>query len=119
MLPSLSEKDLQPYFNKEELIRQAALQLQKDMAIIGEEITFTRIPISFDELLSQTEPLIKKLFQSRHERLVQLLYRIDVNENFVAEAVVSGGEMAGRITRLILLRELQKVVMRESYEKRK
>jgi hypothetical protein len=117
MLPTLSEKDLGPYFSKEELIRQTAVQLQKDVESLGEGLEFSRFPVSYDELYTCSLPLIRKLSLTRQEKLFQLLYRIDVSEEQVAEAITSGGEISERITRLILLRELQKVVIRTFYSK--
>jgi hypothetical protein len=69
----------------------------------------------FSELFSQTEPFIRKLIATHYEKLLQLLYRIDVNEKLIAEAVNEGKNISGEITRLILYRELQKVVIRNYY----
>jgi energy-converting hydrogenase A subunit M len=116
-LPTLSEKDLSPYFSKADIIRQTAEQLNKDLAQVGEEVSFTgNTATAYAELFSQVEPLIRKMLSSRQETLMQLLYRIDVNEQHMAGAIQSGGEIAGKITQLILLRELQKVVIRNFYK---
>ena len=117
-LPSLTEKDLLPYFYRTDLIRQAAEQLRKDLEQFGEEIIYSGDPAkAYDELFSQTRPFILKLVQRNYEKLLQLLYRIDVNEKLVAEIVNSGEDIASGLTRLILFRELQKVVIRNLYSK--
>ena len=112
MLPSLTEKDLSPYFNREDLILQAAEQLKKDLAQHGFDIEYGRDHLHiFSELFMQTEPFIRKLISTHYEKLLQLLYRIDVSEELIARAVNEGGNISEEITRLILYRELQKVVI--------
>lgn len=118
MLPSLDEKDLSPYFNRPELIRQAAEQLKKDLAQAGVEITFSgNVFGAYDELFGQTEPVIRKFMEGAREKLMQLLYRIDISEKMLGEILANEKDAAARLTRLILFRELQKVVIRNFYGK--
>lgn len=115
-LPQLTEKDLSPYFDRADLIRQAAEQLKKDLEPFGLEITLPQNMLStYDELFAQTEPFIKRLINTHFEKLLQLLYRIDVQEKLVKEAVERSEQVSHAITRLILFRELQKVVIRNTY----
>jgi hypothetical protein len=115
-LPSLTEKDLSPYFDRADLIRQAAGQLKKDLDPFGLEIELPEDMLTtYEKLFSQTEPFIKKLIDHHFEKLLQLLYRIDVQEKLVKEAVEKSGQVSHAITRLILYRELQKVVIRNTY----
>lgn len=53
-------------------------------------------------------------------RLLQILYRIDVEEKAVKEAMVADDSelIAERIARLILKRELQKAELRQRYSSR-
>lgn len=118
MIPSLTEQDLSPYFNKAEMIQQTADQLKKDLEQFGVDIVFSGDTMAaYDELFAQTEPFIQKLIHTNYEKLLQLLYRIDVSEKLIGKAVEGSNNVSAEITRLILFRELQKVVIRNHYSK--
>ena len=118
MIPSLTEQDLSPYFNKAEMIQQAAEQLKKDLEQFGMDIVFSGDPLNaYEELFAQTEPFVQKLIHNNYEKLFQLLYRIDVSEKLIGKAVEDSDHVSSEITRLILFRELQKVVIRNYYSK--
>ena len=119
-LPLATRNDLLHYFDRADIIRQTAEQLTRDMEQFGETIVYSGNPATaYEELFKQTEPFIQKLIFQRYEKLLQLLYRIDVNEKFIAEVVSSGKDVSAGITHLILYRELQKVVIRNYYSANK
>src|ERR1043165_9255477 len=100
------------------MIRQAAEQLKKDLEQFGVDIVFSGDTLNaYDELFAQTEPFILKLIHNNYEKLLQLLYRIDVSEKLIGKAVEDSDHISADITRLILFRELQKVVIRNYYNK--
>lgn len=118
MLPALNEQDLSPYFNRAALIKEAASQLKKDLIAAGIKIDFSEnAPADYHEFFVQIEPLIRKFIVSGCEKLIRLLYCIDVDEKRIAEAVETGENISKRITELILWRELQKVVIRNHFKK--
>lgn len=61
--------------------------------------------------------VVRHLLHSDLPRLLQILYRIDVAEQQVKEAMVANDTdlIAERIARLILKRELQKAQLRQKY----
>ena len=88
------------------------------MEQFGEEINFSgNIATAYSELFTQTQPFIQKLIDTNYQKLLQVLYRIDVSEKMISAAVNEGNEISSVITRLILFRELQKVVIRNHYGK--
>lgn len=80
----------------------------------GFDISFSGdASMAFDELFAQVEPIIASALDRRSARLQELLYRIDVQEQKVREAALADEPWSVSITRLILWRELQKVVIRK------
>lgn len=113
-LPRLCEQDLKPWFNKAEYIQACAEQVQKDFAMYGFDIEFSGdAATAYDELFVQVEPIVAKAMDQRSAKLQELLYRIDVSEQRVREAALADEPWSQSITRLILWRELQKVVIRK------
>ena len=67
----------------------------------------------FHELLRK---VISHLLDTDFERLLNGLYRIDVNEHKVKQALASNTDIAGEIATLIIQRELQKIETRQKYK---
>lgn len=59
--------------------------------------------------------LIRHLLDNDFERLINGLYRIDVSEEKVKQAMASAGDLAEEIAMLIIEREMQKVETRRKY----
>ena len=74
-------------------------------------------PPSWDELSADLEKYINHLLNNDFERLLQGLYRIDVNEESVKKIlnVESPEQIAERLTELILERQRQKAITRMQY----
>ncbi|MEW6467501.1 MAG: hypothetical protein AB1458_01175 [Bacteroidota bacterium] len=117
-VPALDEKELAPYLLREDLIRQTAEQVKKDFGLHGLSIRLSgNAETAYQELYAQVEPYIARLLGSEYEKLLQLLYRIDVSEKRIADALSESANVSAAITRLIIFRELQKVVIRSCYSK--
>ena len=68
----------------------------------------------FQEILAK---LVRHLLDNDFERLLNGLYRIDVSEEKVKTAMASDGDLADKISLLIIEREMQKVETRREYRK--
>ena len=111
-IPKLSANDLKPWLDKPQLIKECAAQTQKDLGLYGIEISFSgNAETAYEELFSQIEPLIKSLLK-KGSSLMEILYRVDVEESKLKEISEPNETISQSITRLILWRELQKVVTR-------
>ncbi len=62
--------------------------------------------------------VVQQLLDRDFERLLNALYRIDVAEHKVKEAMAAGDDVALNIADLIIAREMQKVATREKYRQR-
>lgn len=118
-LPAFNDDAIQAYTNRIDLITQTANQIIKDFNWYGMAITFTGIEsTAYDELFNQIEPYIDKMLQHENEKLMQVLYHIDVSENKIGDATSEHEKQSALLTRLIIMRELQKVVTRNYFSGR-
>ena len=83
----------------------------KDLNIEDQGLVFSNMEMLEDWLAREISLLIDQDF----ERLMNILYRIDVNEEKTKMAFASS-DTAKTIARLIIDRELQKVATREKYK---
>lgn len=114
----MSLPDFNNYLDSLELLDDTAKQIIKDFGIEGIDIRFSGDPDSaYIELFSQIEPHVLRLLWDDVRKLQQLLYRIDLSERQVTEALkgAPGKTPPAMLTDLIIKRELQKVVIRRFY----
>ena len=110
--------NITPYFNKLEYITATAEQIKKDFDLFGIEIKFSgEEENAYNELLYQVSPHIAKLIESNYQKLLNLLYRIDVNESKISAIVndTTVSSLSEAIADLVIKRELQKIVIRRHY----
>lgn len=73
------------------------------------------------ELLALITRYIQELINQDFEQLLYILYRIDINENKVKKAIANAApeQSASIIAEMILEREKQKIVSRETFKNTK
>lgn len=115
-LPKLTE--LSPYYNRTDLLEKVVEQVKKDFNWFSFEIIFKGEEESpYQELYNQILPLVDELLNDDYPKLMAMLYRIDLDEDFLNKKLKES-EQADTdevITDLIIKRELQKVIIREAY----
>ena len=114
--PSLSE--LSVYYSRAALLEKVVEQLKKDFNWFNFEITFQGTEESpYQELYNQILPLIEDLLNDDYPKLMAMLYRIDLDEDFLNRKLKENAQADTDeiITDLIIKRELQKVIIREMY----
>ena len=116
-LPKLSE--LSAYYNRTDLLEKVVEQVKKDFNWFSFEITFTGNEgiTPYQELYNQILPLIDELLNDDYPKLMAMLYRIDIDDEFLNRQLKasSHADTDEVITDLILKRELQKVIIRQIY----
>ncbi|MBU3676820.1 MAG: hypothetical protein FGM54_06535 [Chitinophagaceae bacterium] len=118
-LPAFNEAELAPYLNRADYFSACILQTEKDLSAYG-----IRLPLHFPgtyplgELLHELQPQIK-LGLNRGIPIHEILYRVDVPESLWHKAIQAfpGNPPEEIISRLIILRELQKVITRLSTQR--
>lgn len=111
--------NITPYFDKLEYISATAEQLKKDLNLFDIEIKFSGDEKNaYNELLYQLTPHIGLLAEKNYKKLLDVLYRIDVNEKKIADCINNslGLSLPEAISDLIIRRELQKIVIRKHYK---
>ena len=75
-------------------------------------------PVSTAAIQQQLEALINDLIQNNFEQLIQLLYRIDVNEKKLKQLLADypQTDAAALISQLIIERQLQKIQIRKQFK---
>lgn len=126
-LPTFTENELQAYYRRVDLINKTAQQIIKDFDWYGMDIKFSgNADNAYHELFNQINSAIEKLLNTNAEKLMEVLYRIDINEKKVNsfsedERESEGGnkrKVSELLTELIIQRELQKVVTRNYFSGR-
>jgi len=119
MLPQLNRQALQQACGREDLIRKAAVQIIKDFAEFGFEVSFSGDVYGFyDELFGQMKTHVMHIMGEHYSQFLNFLYRIDVTEGQVGVYQHEMGEVnyEDALTELIIHREMKKVMIREYFK---
>jgi hypothetical protein len=116
----MNQSDLAHYRHDLEVIRMTAEQVKKDFSFHKMEVTFSgNEQTAYAELKAQLTPLLEKLFTENRQRLMQLLYRIDVPEKDWKKVLALDTDVqAGKLSEIILEREFIKALTRKLYSKK-
>lgn len=102
-----------------DLVRATALQIEKDFLQNGLELHIAENgSSSVAVLLEKLEEAFGWLLERDEQRLLQLLYRIDLGEEALRQAMRNHQEqpLAHLLAALVLKREAQKVIIRHFYK---
>lgn len=109
--------ELQSFYDLEFFIVSTYAQVIKDLAHLytpsNKKENFTKM----SSLVEYFSPIFKSLLENKKHELVQFLYRADIAENSVAHSLEEKDIQAAaiKLTRVILDRELKKVIIRKHY----
>jgi len=112
------EFSIQPYLNDIDILNQTAQQIQKDFSFFNINILFEEsAKDSYAQLCEQILLPIKQLITSDYQKLIALLYRVDISEIQIRKESYNHTEQPFEeiITQLIIKRCLQKVVLRKLF----
>jgi hypothetical protein len=106
--------DIRPYLTDIHILTLTAEQIKKDFAFFSLPVNFSgNKETAYIELFDQIEPHIKKLMETDHQKLLSLLYRVDIKEQEIHRATEY--EPSKHLTDLVIKRCLQKVILRKLY----
>jgi hypothetical protein len=114
----MSELQLEQYFNNRRIIDATMRQLEKDFSLDEDSVQLKDYQGNlFEQLFDVVYPIINKLITSNYQQFLNTLYRIDVNELKLKQemAKVDANQYSEVVTRLVLQKELQKVIIRNIY----
>lgn len=114
----MSELQLEQYLNNRRIIDATMRQLEKDFSLDEDSVQLKDYQGNlFEALFDVVYPIINKLITNNYQQFLNTLYRIDVNELKLKQemAKVDANQYSEVVTRLVLQKELQKVIIRNIY----
>ncbi len=98
------------------LFEDLIIQLQKDLNLSGIDPDFFNEIDTAEELLQRTQSFITEMISHYPEAFNRFMYRIDVPEKELTQINHHAlGDLTTHLTKLILKRELQKIVFRKQF----
>ena len=116
----MNPSELIRYRHDLEVIRMTAEQVKKDFSFHNIEITFSgNEQTAYAELKAQLTPLLEELFTKDRQRLMQLLYRVDVPEkDWKKVLALDMNEQPEKLTEISLEREFMKALTKKLYSQK-
>lgn len=114
-LPQLRNNNISKYLNRAEIVNETAEQIMKDFGMFGVEITFSgEVANAYKELHDQLVTQISKLVQYNYDKLLSVLYQVDITEREIARAQLDLPHYnhVEIIAHQVIARELKKVLWR-------
>lgn len=111
-----AEFSVEPYRHDKEVLKQTIHQLQKDFALADVALDEYK-PSAYENILEKILPYIRYLSENKKEKFLALIYRIDVSEQQIRNALKKDPSVSFEeiVSELIIKRTLQKVVLRKLY----
>lgn len=111
--------DIEPFKAEAEVIRQTVEQIRKDFAMFGLDVDFPlNMNMAYTELFNQLDFHVSGLLTGNVQKLMALLYQIDIPEKNILKAWEAHPEFSHSqvIAELVIYRELKKVIFRNYYK---
>lgn len=113
---------IEPYKDQADIVEKTAKQIAKDFALFGLPIEFSGdTQWAYQELFNQMCPIIQELMHRDYNRLLSLLYQIDLSPANIKAATEEHPDMPENemLAQVIIYREFKKVVMRMYFKSKK
>ena len=118
----ISQSQLERSKQEEKFVLLTAEQVRKDFAMFGMDVFFSgNTSLAYEELFSQLNVYIEQLLNNNYEKLMSLLYQIDVSQKELTrpDSNHNFSTVPEIITHKILERELKKVLTRDYFKDKK
>lgn len=117
----VSKSEIERSKKEEKFVLLTAEQVRKDFAMFGMEVNFSGdVNFAYEELFDQLKVYIEELLSTDSERLMSLLYQIDLSEKELSknDPNLQFETVPEIITHKILERELKKVLIRTYFKEK-
>lgn len=121
-LPQIRNDNVKGFLDRAEIVHETAEQIMKDFGMFGVEITFSGDVLSaYDELHRQLVEQISVLIQNNYDKLLSVLYQVDITEREIAQAErdLPHYNHVEIIAHQVIARELKKVLWRRYFKSKK
>jgi hypothetical protein len=120
--PQIRNDNVRSFLDRAEIVRETAEQIIKDFGMFGVEILFSGDVLNaYDELHRQLVEQISVLIQNNHDKLLAVLYQVDITEREIAQAErdLPHYNHVEIIAHQVIARELKKVLWRRYFKTKK
>lgn len=117
-LPQVRTSNISLYLKRDDIVRETAAQIVKDFGMFGIRISFSGNTLeAYYELHSQLVAQIDSLLERDYNRLLAVLYQVDIQEKDLAKSALELPEYSRIeiIAHQIIVRDLQKVLTRHYF----
>ena len=114
--------NIEQYYSNKKIIDETIRQLEKDFLLAEGSLHVQDYQGNlFEQFVEAVHPIIATLIANNYQQFLNTLYTIDVSEQKLKQelAKVDPSKHTEVITRLVLQRELQKVLLRNIYSSKK
>lgn len=121
-LPQIRNDNIKSYLDRAEIVSETAQQIMKDFGMFGVEITFSGDVLNaYKELHRQLVEQISVLIQNNYDKLLSVLYQVDITEREIAQAErdLPHYTHVEIIAHEVIARELKKVLWRRYFKSKK
>lgn len=121
-LPQVRNDNVSKYLDRAEIVRDTAEQIMKDFGMFGVEITFSGdVTNAYEELHGQLVTQISKLIHYNNDKLLSVLYQVDITEREIARAQLDLPHYnhVEIVAHQVVARELKKVLWRLYFKSQK
>jgi hypothetical protein len=121
-LPQIRNDNIKSYLDRAEIVSETAQQIMKDFGMFGVEITFSGDVLNaYKELHRQLVEQISVLIQNNYDKLLSVLYQVDITEREIAQAErdLPHYNHVEIIAHEVIARELKKVLWRRYFKSKK
>ncbi len=117
----ISQSQIERSKKEEKFVLLTAEQVRKDFAMFGMDVKFSgNVNFVYEELFNQLKVYIDKLLSDDSEKLMSLLYQIDLSEKELSknDPNMQFETIPEIVTHKILERELKKVLIRTYFKEK-
>ena len=121
-LPQIRNDNVKGFLDRAEIVQETAEQIMKDFGMFGVEISFSGDVLNaYDELHRQLVEQISVLIQNNYDKLLSVLYQVDITEREIAQAEseLPHYNHVEIIAHQVIARELKKVLWRRYFKSKK
>ncbi len=121
-LPQIRNDNIKSFLNRAEIVRETAEQIRKDFGMFDIEIFFSGDVLNaYEELHRQLIDQIAALIQNSYDKLLSVLYQVDITEREIAQAEhdLPHYNHVEIVAHQVIARELKKVLWRRYFKSKK
>lgn len=118
-LPEVRTSNISLHLSREDIVLETAAQIMKDFGMFGIKITFSGdTSQAYYELHNQLVVQIDSLLDNDYNRLLAVLYQVDISEKDIAKSAEELPEynQIEIIAHQIIVRDLKKVLTRHYFK---